>query len=656
MTAIVVPFAPVQRMASPRGWRPSEIAEVYRVIDLLGRAGLPVFMESGRSDEGDPWLVVIREDTQEAIVHIARIDDRIVAASVANDRVFTGATLEAALQNVLGTQPLVLPSGGARLFLHPATILAAFVATALAHSGGGMGEAAPADSQNAAVAGLDAGPRHHAEGPGLTHRSAEGNSYSLSMVAAAVAVVATAVALTSDGVQPTSFSDPLQLLATLSQTTLKTVEYGQQIPTEAGGSAGTACDIVAHAMLGDLPVAGSLGLEGEHDPEQIQITITLAPEAYEQITPAAAFDDGQVRVAAALSLTGATSTPQSLAYEPMDDASPTGRVFPWTLSSFEEISELASPSMTPARDTPGAFGQSVAVTADKQAYSSLGTEVAARVSVAAAEKSIFHGSQAQSAAIVDKGDVVEVPNRAPGTLGTAPHQGSASSTPTTELTIVHFNDGEAFYWQGVSLLGLLDDQDDRVEKLATDVFTVPSTDAQLSLKSTATATLSVADVSGAAQVAVSAVDPPAAGGQAEMAAPIVPVAVTDGSPTKVAAPAVVVEPMMIKVPLGVSAEAKAQVLTEFAHGEAYELQVTSRVEHQLSLIVDANPYLTAVDRVILFDAPSIKPDMFMLMPGIAMVRSDLIAGNTNPVTTTTPQAEFTLTDGTMLRLLGVMDI
>ena len=666
MTAVVVPFAPAQRMASPRSWQPGEIAEVYRVIDLLGRAGLPVLMESGRSDEGDPWLVVMREDTQEVIVHIARIDGRIVAVSVANDRVFTGVTLESALQSVLGTQPLVLPSGGTRLFLHPATILAAFVATALAHSDGGIGETAAADPQHAVAMGLDTGPRNHVEGLGLTHRSAEGSNYSLSMVAAAVAVIATTIALTSDGVQPNSFSDPLQLLATLPQTPLKAVEYAQQMPTDTGSGAETAFDMAAHAMLGDLQVAGAAGLDEEQDREQIQIAITLAPEGHEQITPSAAFDDGQVRVAPTLPLTGVINMPQSLAYELTDGGSLTDRALSCTPVSASEMSELAFPSTTPICDTPGAFSQPLAIITDRQAYSSLEAEAAARASMAAStERSIVHVGSAQSVASVDKGGVADVPSRLPVALATSPHQGSTSSMPSNELTTVHFNNGEVFYWQGVSLLGLLDDQGNSFEHLKSDELIVPSMYAEtsldlittttlvvadessaassmntnISLNSIASATFAGADVSGEAQIGVSAVDP-----------------VTDGDRAQVAAPAVVVEPMMIKVPLGVSAEAKARVLTEFAHSEVYELQVASRVERQLSLIIDANPYLSAVDRVIVFEAPSIKTDMFMLMPGIAMVRSGLIPGNTDHATTATPQAEFTLMDGTTLRLLGVLDI
>lgn len=133
-SATILPFAP--RRVAPGQWHPHEIAECYRIIDLLGRSGLLVSLETGTSDEGDPWLVFLRGDTQDVIAHLARIDDWVIAASVANDGVFRGRSLRDVLSLIVRTQPLVVSPGssGDRVFMHPAAVLAAFVATALAVS------------------------------------------------------------------------------------------------------------------------------------------------------------------------------------------------------------------------------------------------------------------------------------------------------------------------------------------------------------------------------------------------------------------------------------------------------------------------------------------------------------------------------------------
>ena len=133
-TTIVVPF--VARTAAPpmpRGWGQDEIAEAYRVIDLLARAGVAVHMVTGLSDEGDPWAAVMRDDNDEVVVHFARIDGRVILVSATSERVFSGPSLAAALRSVLEIQPLVLPRARDGVFLHPATLLAAFIATALLH-------------------------------------------------------------------------------------------------------------------------------------------------------------------------------------------------------------------------------------------------------------------------------------------------------------------------------------------------------------------------------------------------------------------------------------------------------------------------------------------------------------------------------------------
>ena len=138
MSAVVIPFVSSQPRQRSQGWRPDEIAEVYRVVDLLGRAGVAVSIDSGRTDEGEPWLAVLRDDTEDVVVHVARIDGRVIVASTASERVFSGPSLSETLRRVVGTEILILPKGGgASLYLHPAALLAAVIATALTQATAG---------------------------------------------------------------------------------------------------------------------------------------------------------------------------------------------------------------------------------------------------------------------------------------------------------------------------------------------------------------------------------------------------------------------------------------------------------------------------------------------------------------------------------------
>lgn len=132
MGAAVLPFP---RQRGPSRWQMDEIAECYRVIDILAGVGMSVALEADVSDEGDPWLVFVRDDSQDVIIHIARIDGQVVAASAASASLFRGRSMRDVLQRIVQAQPFVLPASRPlcaddRLLMHPATMLVAVVATA----------------------------------------------------------------------------------------------------------------------------------------------------------------------------------------------------------------------------------------------------------------------------------------------------------------------------------------------------------------------------------------------------------------------------------------------------------------------------------------------------------------------------------------------
>ena len=203
MGAAVLPFVP-RRSASR--WQVDEIAECYRVIDILHGVGMSVSLEVGASDEGDPWLVFIREDTQDVIFHIARMGGPLVASSAASDTLFHGRNMRDLLQRILQTQPFVLPSSKPlgwddRLLMHPATMLVAVLATAFLASQdsaalAGTDETAP--RAEPAQAGETANViRKHLEPngpPGRSVPAAEQPTISASTIASAVLAAVTVIA------------------------------------------------------------------------------------------------------------------------------------------------------------------------------------------------------------------------------------------------------------------------------------------------------------------------------------------------------------------------------------------------------------------------------------------------------------------------------
>ncbi|HEX4042037.1 MAG TPA: hypothetical protein VHY10_10080 [Xanthobacteraceae bacterium] len=151
MSAVVRAFSASRSRTRP--WQNHELAEFYRVIDILGRAGLGVVPDMGISDEGEPWFAFCRADTGEVVVHCARIDGSFVATSTSFSEVFYGNELRDVVNSILKSKHFasVTPIADKRLYLHPAAVFTAFIAAALLfsqHAHAGDGHAGPADGQS----------------------------------------------------------------------------------------------------------------------------------------------------------------------------------------------------------------------------------------------------------------------------------------------------------------------------------------------------------------------------------------------------------------------------------------------------------------------------------------------------------------------------
>ena len=115
-----------------RSWDNQDIAEFYRATDILKQAGLNTEVDSGVTDEGDPWFVFIRPESGDVIAHFAQIDGVFVAVSSLNREVYKGKDIRGIVDQMLNTHPMLLPQNksGGRLLIHPTAALTAFLAAA----------------------------------------------------------------------------------------------------------------------------------------------------------------------------------------------------------------------------------------------------------------------------------------------------------------------------------------------------------------------------------------------------------------------------------------------------------------------------------------------------------------------------------------------
>jgi len=119
-----------------KDWSQQELAEFYRVESALLQGGLAVVTQRGVSDEGDPWFVFCRQDNDDVIVHFARIDHQYVVVSSAFSGTARGQDFQSLIRALLNAHPFMLPRNAPspKIFLHPAALLIALVATSFVAS------------------------------------------------------------------------------------------------------------------------------------------------------------------------------------------------------------------------------------------------------------------------------------------------------------------------------------------------------------------------------------------------------------------------------------------------------------------------------------------------------------------------------------------
>ena len=208
MSSSVIPF---RKKVGAVGWRHDELAECYRVVGLLARSGLPVSIDSGLTDEGEPWAIVLREDTGDVLLHMARLDGSFVLVSAAGPVAQRGESLRAVLDTAVRTGGLAMLTRSSAaadsniLRLHPTTLIAAFIAAAWVHT-----ETSQADLLQAS-ARREEGSISRTDEARLTGVAVQPPSAALATAAASFAAVAAALYATqADPVLDVTVEDFIQ--------------------------------------------------------------------------------------------------------------------------------------------------------------------------------------------------------------------------------------------------------------------------------------------------------------------------------------------------------------------------------------------------------------------------------------------------------------
>lgn len=173
------------RRAATRGWSDSERAEFYRVNDMLVRVGIAVETDEGITDEGEPWFVFCHADTGDVIVHFARVTGCFIAFSSSMQEPISSRSFAELVQRMSERLPLVMPTPkpGQGLFIHPAALLVATVATLFFKSSGVEGDESDPSRDNTLRTNLNAQLSSTA-----TASSADG--YTIAMASALATIIA----------------------------------------------------------------------------------------------------------------------------------------------------------------------------------------------------------------------------------------------------------------------------------------------------------------------------------------------------------------------------------------------------------------------------------------------------------------------------------
>ena len=231
-------------------WSSQEIAEFYRVEAALVQAGVSVFVDRGVSDEGDPWFVFCRATDGEVIVHFARINGNYLIVADSIGQPLRGPDFRKVLADFVAINPTLIPiprPSGAKLMMHPASLLAAVVATALYQMSGTEAVASTLDP--VAVDGTHS-PTHHAPSFGILASFDADRKWSDWQVAAVVGAMIALAEYSDSG---------NEIFSNLASTILDTANDHIVLPHSIIADASPISD-----LDGKVSIAGTLDVYDAH--------------------------------------------------------------------------------------------------------------------------------------------------------------------------------------------------------------------------------------------------------------------------------------------------------------------------------------------------------------------------------------------------------
>src|SRR6056297_1623645 len=123
-----------------KDWTNQELADLFRVRQLLGAANVPVETDRGVTDEGDPWFVFCHA-TGDVFIHLCRIDGAYVLDSPNVRRPLRGASFNELIADFTNQalpasstdddpeRRVIRLERGGKVRLHPSAMLAALIWT-----------------------------------------------------------------------------------------------------------------------------------------------------------------------------------------------------------------------------------------------------------------------------------------------------------------------------------------------------------------------------------------------------------------------------------------------------------------------------------------------------------------------------------------------
>ncbi len=102
MSAEVISFV---NAAGRAGWSPRETAEIWRLAVLAEHRGLPVEIETGVSDEGDPWVALCDPTDGQLFAHLAREGASYILTDASGTLIAYGGGLRSLLVQAITPPP-----------------------------------------------------------------------------------------------------------------------------------------------------------------------------------------------------------------------------------------------------------------------------------------------------------------------------------------------------------------------------------------------------------------------------------------------------------------------------------------------------------------------------------------------------------------------